>query len=64
MLDLGNEKARSYFHVSRLKLYTEESTNPQRHPRISPSINDNNLEIAKVIGHRLKFNDDLQFLCQ
>ena len=28
MLDLGNEKAHSYFHVSRLKLYTEESTNP------------------------------------
>ena len=63
-LDLGNEKAHPYFHISRLKLYTGEPTNPQRRPRISPSISVDNLEVVKVIGHRFKFNDGLQFLCQ
>ena len=63
-LDLGHEKAHSYFHVSHLKFYTGEPTNPQRRPRISLSISFDNLEIAKVLGHRFKFNDGLLFLCQ
>jgi hypothetical protein len=51
MLDLGNERAYLCFHISRLKLYTGEPTNPQRRPRISPSISIDNLEVAKIIGH-------------
>jgi len=63
-LDLGLENAHPYFHISQIKLYTGEPTNPQRRPRISLSINEDNLHIAKVLGHRFKFNDGLQFLCQ
>ena len=64
MLDLGNERAHPYFHISRLKLYIGEPTNPQRRPRISTSIGADNLEVGKVIGHRFKHNEGLQFLCQ
>ena len=63
-LDLGSEGAHSYFHVSQIKLYTGEPTNPQRRPRISLSISADNLQIVKILGHRFKFNDGLQFLCQ
>jgi hypothetical protein len=63
-LDLGSERAYSYFHVSQIKPYTGEPTNPQCRPRISLSVSTDNLQIVKVLGHRFKFNDGLQFLCQ
>ena len=61
---LGMKRLISNFHIPHLKLYIKESTNLQRRPRISPSINVDNLEVAKVIGHRFRFNASLQFLCQ
>ena len=63
-LDLGSEKAHTYFHVSQIKLYTGDPTTPQRRPRISLTVNEDNLQISKILGHRFKYNDGLQFLCQ
>jgi Integrase zinc binding domain len=63
-LDLGHEKAHPYFHVDQIKLYTGDPTSPQRRPRISLSVNEDNLQIDRILGHRFKFNDGLQFLCQ
>jgi hypothetical protein len=62
-LDLNKEKAHPSFHVSKIKPYEDEPHTPQRRPRISPTIEADNLEIDKVIGHRIK-SGELEFLCQ
>jgi hypothetical protein len=63
-LDLGSETAYPYFDISQIKLYTGEPMNLQCRPRISLSVREDNLEIARILGHRFKFKEGWQFLCQ
>jgi hypothetical protein len=63
-LDLGFEKAHPYFNITQLKLYIGEPSEPRRRPRISLTVNEDNLAISKILNHRFKHNDGLQFLCQ
>ena len=59
--DVGKEQFHNSLHVSRIKLYVGEPTNPQRRPCLSPSVEADNLEIKRIIGHRFRQQGGLQF---
>jgi hypothetical protein len=63
-LDLGDQHRYNSFHVSKLKLYTGEPTVPQRRPRISPTVEADNLEVDKILSHNITYSGKVQFLCQ
>ena len=68
-LDIPDSKRHPIFHISVIRRYVEPQlelfpNRQRRQPRISPSEQDLNLEIEKIIGHEHLRNNVIRFLCK
>ena len=68
-LDIPDSKRHPIFHISVIRRYVEPQlelfpNRQRRQPRISPSEQDLNLEIEKIIGHECLRNNVIRFLCK
>jgi hypothetical protein len=68
-LDIGDSKRYNTFHIDVLKHYVNPQLDyfPNRErcrPRISPTEQDLNLEVEKIIGYERLSNDVIRFLCK
>jgi len=68
-LDIQDSKRHSTFYIANIKKYVDPHlelfpNRQRRRPRISPSEQDLNLEIEKIIGHERLRNNAIHFLCK